>query len=157
MTIDPQELDAFVGAFVGDLAAVAHAATVVVGDKLGLYRALAEHGPATAAELAADTGCDERFLARVAERPGGQRLLRATTRRRAGSTSPRSRRPACADERTRPSSPARSTVAWSMYKDEEGCASAFRTGARRRAGTSTTTTCSTAPSASSAPATSPTS
>jgi len=58
----PEELDAFVGRFVTDLAAVAHAATVVIGDKLGLYRALADHGPATAGELAAVTGCDERSL-----------------------------------------------------------------------------------------------
>lgn len=62
MTIDQAELDAFVGRFVTDLAAVAHAATVVVGDKLGLYQALAEHGPATPAELADATGCDERYL-----------------------------------------------------------------------------------------------
>jgi SAM-dependent methyltransferase len=41
---------------------VAHAATVVIGDKLGLYEALAAHGPATPAELAAATGCDERSL-----------------------------------------------------------------------------------------------
>jgi SAM-dependent methyltransferase len=62
MTIEQSDLDTFVGRFVTDLAAVAHAATVVVGDKLGLYQALAEHGPATPAELAATTGCDERYL-----------------------------------------------------------------------------------------------
>jgi SAM-dependent methyltransferase len=62
MTIEPADLDAFVGRFVTDLAAVAHASTVVVGDKLGLYQALAQHGPATPAELAAATGCDERYL-----------------------------------------------------------------------------------------------
>ncbi len=59
---DPEALDAFVGRFVTDLAAVAHAATVVIGDKLGLYQALAAHGPATPAELAGATGCDERYL-----------------------------------------------------------------------------------------------
>jgi SAM-dependent methyltransferase len=58
----PEEIDAFVGRFATDLAAVLHGATVVLGDKLGLYAALAERGPSTAAELAAATGCDERFL-----------------------------------------------------------------------------------------------
>jgi 2-polyprenyl-3-methyl-5-hydroxy-6-metoxy-1,4-benzoquinol methylase len=57
------EIDAFVGRFATDLAAVLHGATVVLGDKLGLYSALAERGPSTPAELAAATGCDERFLA----------------------------------------------------------------------------------------------
>lgn len=62
MPIDPSDLDAFVDRFVGDLAAVAHAATAVVGDKLGLYAALAARGASTAGELAETTGCDERFL-----------------------------------------------------------------------------------------------
>jgi 2-polyprenyl-3-methyl-5-hydroxy-6-metoxy-1,4-benzoquinol methylase len=58
----PEEIDAFVGRFATDLAAVLHGATVVIGDKLGLYTALAQRGPSTAAELAETTGCDERFL-----------------------------------------------------------------------------------------------
>ena len=46
----------------GDFGAALHAATVVIGDKLGLYRALAEIGPADAAALAAATGCDTRLV-----------------------------------------------------------------------------------------------
>ncbi|HYI60649.1 MAG TPA: hypothetical protein VEW93_02460 [Acidimicrobiales bacterium] len=42
-------MEAFVGRVAGDLAAVAHAATVVVGDKLGLYGALATREVCTAA------------------------------------------------------------------------------------------------------------
>ncbi len=45
-----------------DLGAAAHAATVLVGDKLGLYRTLADTGPATAPEVAASAGCDERYV-----------------------------------------------------------------------------------------------
>lgn len=59
---DPDAVEAFAGRFLGDLAAVLHGATVVLGDKLGLYAALAEIGPATAAELAIRTGCDERYV-----------------------------------------------------------------------------------------------
>lgn len=55
-------VEEFVGQVASDAAAVFHAATVVLGDKLGLYKELAEGGPATAAELAARTGCDERYL-----------------------------------------------------------------------------------------------
>ena len=61
MAIDENKLNDFMGKFVGDLGAVMHAATVVVGDALGLYKALAEK-PATAEELAKRTGTDLRYL-----------------------------------------------------------------------------------------------
>jgi 2-polyprenyl-3-methyl-5-hydroxy-6-metoxy-1,4-benzoquinol methylase len=57
-----ETIDEFVGRFAADLAAVLHGATVVIGDKLGLYKALADLGPATPGELAAATGCDERSV-----------------------------------------------------------------------------------------------
>ena len=62
MTIDQAKLGEFVGRFAGDLGAVLHAATVLVGDRLGLYRAMADSQPVTAAELAERTGGDERYL-----------------------------------------------------------------------------------------------
>ena len=58
----PAELEAFTFRFAGDLAAVAHGATVVLGDKLGLYKALAAHGSCTPDELAGITGFDARYL-----------------------------------------------------------------------------------------------
>jgi SAM-dependent methyltransferase len=61
MAVDQVKLEAFVGKFVADLGAVMHAATVVVGDQLGLYKGLAE-GPATAEQLAKRTGTDTRYL-----------------------------------------------------------------------------------------------
>src|SRR5579885_1887427 len=56
-----EKLNAFVGQFVGDLGAAAHAGMVVIGEKLGLYKALAS-GPMTPAELAARTSTDERYV-----------------------------------------------------------------------------------------------
>jgi SAM-dependent methyltransferase len=61
MAIDEAKLNDFMGKFVGDLGAVMHAATIVVGDQLGLYKALAEK-PATAAALAQRTETDARYL-----------------------------------------------------------------------------------------------
>jgi SAM-dependent methyltransferase len=55
------QLKSFLGKFVADLGASVHAGMVVIGEKLGLYKALAE-GPANAAELAKKTGTDERYL-----------------------------------------------------------------------------------------------
>ena len=48
--------------FVADLGATISAGNVVIGDKLGLYRALAEAGPLTPGELAARTGTAERYV-----------------------------------------------------------------------------------------------
>jgi len=61
MAIDQAKLDEFMGNFVRDLGAVMHAATIVVGDQLGLYKAMAD-GPLTAEALAAKTGTDARYV-----------------------------------------------------------------------------------------------
>jgi len=59
--LDMNKLNAFIGQFVTDLGASVHAGMVVIGEKLGLYKALAV-GPMSSAELAAKTGTDERYL-----------------------------------------------------------------------------------------------
>ena len=61
-TQDAEAVEAFLGQVASDAATAFHAATVVLGDKLGLYKALAEGGPATPGELAARTGCEARYL-----------------------------------------------------------------------------------------------
>ncbi|HEY4010232.1 MAG TPA: methyltransferase domain-containing protein, partial [Acidobacteriaceae bacterium] len=60
--LDMDKLNAFVGQFVSDLGAAVHTGMVVIGEKLGLYKALAQGGPMTSAELAAKTKTDERYL-----------------------------------------------------------------------------------------------
>jgi len=61
MPVDESRLAAFMEKFVRDIGAVLHAATVVVGDELGLYKALAEK-PMTAQLLAEKTHTDPRYL-----------------------------------------------------------------------------------------------
>ncbi|MGA8273649.1 MAG: class I SAM-dependent methyltransferase [Candidatus Sulfotelmatobacter sp.] len=61
MAVDMDKLNAFVGRFVGDLGATVHAGMVVIGEKLGLYKALAVR-PMTSTELAAQTATDERYV-----------------------------------------------------------------------------------------------
>ena len=61
MAVNTDKLNAFLGRFVNDLGAAVHAGMVVIGEKLGLYKALAA-GPMTCVELAAKTGTDERYL-----------------------------------------------------------------------------------------------
>jgi SAM-dependent methyltransferase len=60
-TIDMDKVMEFVGQFAGDLGATVSAGNVVLGDRLGLYRALAQ-GPATASDLAERTGTNARYV-----------------------------------------------------------------------------------------------
>jgi 2-polyprenyl-3-methyl-5-hydroxy-6-metoxy-1,4-benzoquinol methylase len=62
MTLDPDRLNAFLGKAIVDFGATFHAALVRVGDKLGLYKALAAGGAQTPAELAKRTGTAERYV-----------------------------------------------------------------------------------------------
>lgn len=61
LALDMDKLNAFIGKFVTDLGAAVHTGMVVIGERLGLYKALAT-GPMTPAELAAATKTDERYL-----------------------------------------------------------------------------------------------
>ncbi|MGI8511605.1 MAG: class I SAM-dependent methyltransferase [Solirubrobacteraceae bacterium] len=61
-TIDEGKLEQFMGQFVQDFGAGATAPLVLIGDKLGLYKAMADGVPVTPAELAERTGCRERYL-----------------------------------------------------------------------------------------------
>lgn len=59
--LDEAKLNAFMGRAVQDMGAALHASLVVVGDKLGLYKAMAGAGPMTSAEVAARAKTDERY------------------------------------------------------------------------------------------------
>jgi SAM-dependent methyltransferase len=61
-TIDPARLEQFVFRAVDEVGATLGAALVVMGDRLGLYRAMAGAGPLTPAELAERTGTAERYV-----------------------------------------------------------------------------------------------
>jgi ubiquinone/menaquinone biosynthesis C-methylase UbiE len=60
--IDMEKLMGFVFQAVDEVGATLNTALVVMGDRLGLYRALAGAGPLTPAELAKRTGTAERYV-----------------------------------------------------------------------------------------------
>ncbi len=62
MAINQAKLEEFVGKAVGDLGSALTAALIVIGDKLGLYKAMASTSPLTPAELATRTGTAERYV-----------------------------------------------------------------------------------------------
>ena len=59
---DQEKLNALLGKLVGDLGAVATAALVVLGDQLGIYKAMADGKAVTPDDLAAKTGLNARYL-----------------------------------------------------------------------------------------------
>ncbi|QXH34004.1 class I SAM-dependent methyltransferase [Pseudomonas muyukensis] len=60
--MDEARLHAFMGRLVGDMGAAATLANVILGDELGLYRAMADSQPITPEGLAERTGCQPRLL-----------------------------------------------------------------------------------------------
>ncbi|HLA94169.1 MAG TPA: class I SAM-dependent methyltransferase [Pyrinomonadaceae bacterium] len=63
MNINEDKLNQLLGKFVGDLGATMHAGSIVIGEKLGLYKAMATPNErVTADELAKRTGTNERYI-----------------------------------------------------------------------------------------------
>ena len=62
MPVDQDKLNQFLGQVVGELGAAMNAALVLIGEKLGLYKAMAGAGPITPADLAKKTKTDERYV-----------------------------------------------------------------------------------------------
>ena len=60
--IDQTRADAFLGRIIDDLGAALSAVLVHLGDRLGLYRAMADGRPTTSAGLAAQAGLAERYV-----------------------------------------------------------------------------------------------
>jgi len=82
--LDMNKLNAFIGQFVTDLGAAVHAGMVVIGEKLGLYKALAG-APMSSAQLAAKTKTDERYLREWLSSQAAGGYITLMTRRPIGS------------------------------------------------------------------------
>ncbi|HZE04807.1 MAG TPA: SAM-dependent methyltransferase, partial [Solirubrobacteraceae bacterium] len=60
--VDEAKLEAFMAKAVGDMGAVISAPLMLIGEKLGLYRAMAGAGPLTSQEVAERSGAAERSV-----------------------------------------------------------------------------------------------
>ena len=60
--VNETKLHEFMMKAVGEMGAAMNTALIVIGDKLGLYKAMAGAGPMTSAELASKTGTTERYV-----------------------------------------------------------------------------------------------
>jgi len=60
--LDQARLDAFMARAIGDFAGTMTTISCILGDRLGLFAALAQEGPATSDELAERAGVEERYV-----------------------------------------------------------------------------------------------
>jgi SAM-dependent methyltransferase len=60
-SVDPAKVDAFMGKVFADTTGLMTTTMASIGDRLGLFKDLAAHGPAGSAELAERTAIDERY------------------------------------------------------------------------------------------------
>ena len=60
--VNETKLQEFMMKAVGEMGAAINTALIVIGDKLGLYKAMVDSGPMTSADLAAKTGTTERYV-----------------------------------------------------------------------------------------------
>ncbi len=61
-SIDEAKLNEFMQRAVGDMGAAIHAVLIMLGDRLGLFKAMGDSTPVTPAELAGRTGTHERYV-----------------------------------------------------------------------------------------------
>jgi len=127
MEIDQGKFDKFLGQAVGEMGAAMNAALVIVGDKLGLYKAMAGAGPLTPGDLAKKTGTNERYVREwlCAQAAGGYVAYDAATSR---YTLPNEQALALAVEDSPAFLPGAYQVIASLIKDEPLITDAFRTG-----------------------------
>ena len=126
--LDEARLGEFVQRFISDMGAAHHSVTVVVGDRLGLYRALADAGPATARDVAVAAGCDARYTQEWlnAQAASGYCEFDPVT----GDYHLTPEQTAClADENSPAFLTAGAFLAAALFKDEERLTEAIRTGA----------------------------
>lgn len=125
--IDQTKLESFLTRAVGDLSAGYGGVMVSLGSKLGLYKAMAGAGPISSKELAARTGCAERYVGEWlnAQAAGGYVVYHAVS-----DTYELSPEQALvlADEESPVYIPHAWSVPASMWFDEEKAIEAFRTG-----------------------------
>lgn len=128
MPIDQAKLEKFMGQALGELGSAMNAALVIMGDKLGLYKAMAGVGPMNSAELAQKTGTTERYVREWlnAQAAGGFVTYDAKSGR---FTLPDEQAFALAVEDSPAYLPGAYQVIASVLKDEPLITEAFRTGA----------------------------
>jgi len=125
--VNDAKLQEFLGKVVTDVGAAMSAALVIIGDKLGLYRAMAASGPITPVELAKRTETTERYVREWlnAQAAGGYVTFDPSSGR---YTLPPEQALALADETSPAFVPGLFQVTQAMWSGEPKIEDNFRTG-----------------------------
>ena len=128
MALDQEKLNNFLQKALSDLGATFHANLIIMGDKLGLYKAMAGAGPLTSAELAERTGTAERYVREwlAAQAASGYVTYDPPTQR---FTLPEEQAFALANENSPAFLPGAFQLATAALKAQPKLLEAFRTGA----------------------------
>jgi SAM-dependent methyltransferase len=127
MAIDEAKLQQLLGKMLGEAGAAMGIGLVLLGDKFGLYKALAANGPLTSGELASRTGTAARYVREwaAAQAPGGYINFDSATERY--SISPEQAL-VLADENGPAFFPGMFEIAAAVARDLPKVEAAFRTG-----------------------------
>jgi 2-polyprenyl-3-methyl-5-hydroxy-6-metoxy-1,4-benzoquinol methylase len=125
--IDQDKLNSFLTKFVGDFGATLHASTVLVGEKLGLFKALAESQGMSPTELAGKTHTSERYVREWLSAQAAAGYVMYDPGPGKYSMSPEQAF-TLADEGSPAYLPGAFYLAASLFKDEAKLTEAFRTG-----------------------------
>jgi 2-polyprenyl-3-methyl-5-hydroxy-6-metoxy-1,4-benzoquinol methylase len=125
--VNPDKLNEFIGKFAADFGATLHAPTVIIGEKLGLYKAMAASGELTPSALATKTGTAERYVREwlSAQAAAGYAMYNPKT----GTywLTPEQAF-TLADEKSPVYLPGAFYISASLFRDEEKLLEAFKTG-----------------------------
>jgi SAM-dependent methyltransferase len=122
-----EKLNALVGKLVGDLGISLSGASILLGDRLGIYKAMADGAPLTSTELAKKTGLHERYLREWLSGQAASGYVDYEPEKDAFSLSPEQAM-AFAEEGSPAFFAGAFDVVQSVYLDEPKVADAFRTG-----------------------------
>jgi len=121
------KLNELVGKLVGDLGAAFAGASILIGDRLGLYKAMADGAPVTSSELAKKTGLHERYVREWLSAQAASGYIDYDAAKNAFSLSPEQAM-AFAEEESPAFFAGAFDVVQSAYLDEPKVTEAFRTG-----------------------------
>jgi SAM-dependent methyltransferase len=123
----PEKLDALMGKLVGELGSALAGASVLLGDRLGLYKAMADGEAVTSVDLAKKTGLNERYVREWLAAQAASGYVDYHSDKRTFSLSPEQAM-AFAEEGSPAFFAGAFEVVQSAYMDEPKVAEAFRTG-----------------------------
>ena len=124
---DQAKLDQFMGKAVGDMGAALSAILVHIGDRLGLYKAMAKAGPVTAQSLAKLTGTQERYVREWLDNQAAGGYVAYDSKSKSYVLPPEQTM-ALADESSPAFLPGAFQVIAAAFKAEERVAQKFKTG-----------------------------